>query len=126
MIPSQVRIFVCAEPVDMRQGFDRLAQAARERVGQDPQEGGALFVFANRGATRLKVLWFERSGFCILYKRLHRAVFEFPAFAGAASVHIDSAALAKLLAGVPRPIRRKRAAPRAAAQEKASTSIATP
>lgn len=126
MIPSQVRIFVCAEPVDMRQGFDRLAQAARERVGQDPQEGGALFVFANRGATRLKVLWFERGGYCILYKRLHRAVFELPAFVGAASVHIDSAALAKLLAGVPRPIRRKRALPRATAQEKASASIATP
>jgi hypothetical protein len=53
-------------------------------------------------------------------------VFELPAFVGAASVHIDSAALAKLLAGVPRPIRRKRALPRATAQEKASASIATP
>jgi transposase len=92
----------------MRQGFDRLAQAARERVGQDPQQGGALFVFANRGATRLKVLWFERNGYCILYKRLHRAVFEVPTVAGTASVHIDSAALAKLLAGVPRASRRRR------------------
>jgi transposase len=106
VIPSQVRIFVCSEPVDMRQGFDRLAQAARERVGHDPQQGGALFVFSNRGATRLKVLWFERNGYCILYKRLHRAVFEVPTASGAASVHIDSAALAKLLAGVPRASRR--------------------
>jgi transposase len=100
MIPAGVRIFVCTEPVDMRRGFDRLAQTARDIVGQDPQQGGALFVFANRRATRMKVLWFERNGYCMLYKRLHRAVFELPsAGAGSRSVHIDAAALARLLAG---------------------------
>ena len=87
----------------MRQGFDRLAHTARERVGRDPVEGGALFVFTNRRATRLKLLWFERNGLCLLYKRLHRAVFELPlATGGSASVHIDGAQLMKLLAGVPR------------------------
>jgi hypothetical protein len=40
----------------MRFGFDRLAQVARERVGQDPVGGGALFVFAGKSATRVKVL----------------------------------------------------------------------
>jgi len=109
VIPSAVRIFVCTEPVDMRQGFDRLMLAARDRTQHDPQSGGALFVFANRGATRIKVLWFERNGCCILYKRLHRAVFELPAAAGAASVHIDSAALARLLAGTARAPKRSRA-----------------
>jgi transposase len=108
VIPSVVRIFVCTEPVDMRQGFDRLLLAARERTKVDPQQGGALFVFANRGATRIKVLWFERNGCCILYKRLHRAFFELPASAGAASVHIDSAALARLLAGTERASKRQR------------------
>jgi transposase len=78
VIPAGVRIFVCTEPVDMRYGFDRLAQVARDRVGQDPVEGGALFVFAGKSATRLKVLWFDRNGLCLLYKRLHRAVFELP------------------------------------------------
>jgi len=43
----------------MRYGFDRLAQVERERVGQDPVEGGALFVFPGKSGTRLKVLWFE-------------------------------------------------------------------
>lgn len=101
MIPGGVRIFVCTEPVDLRHGFDRLAQTARERVGVDPIQGSALFVFANKRATRLKVLWFERNGFCLLYKRLHQAVFDLPAAgAGSTSVHIDAAALAKLLAGV--------------------------
>jgi transposase len=103
MTPSGVRIFVCTAPVDLRHGFDRLAQTARERMGADPMHGGALFVFANKRATRIKVLWFERNGFCLLYKRLHQAVFELPAAgAGSAAVHIDGNALAKLLAGVPR------------------------
>lgn len=103
MIPAGVRIFVCTAPIDLRHGFDRLAQAARERVGADPMSGGALFVFANKRATRLKVLWFERNGFCVLYKRLHDAVFELPAAgAGSASVRIDAAQLARLLAGVPK------------------------
>lgn len=52
MIPAGVRIFVCTEPVDMRYGFDRLAQVARERVGYEPLDGGALFVFAGKSANR--------------------------------------------------------------------------
>lgn len=103
MIPTAIRIFVCTETVDMRFGFDRLAQVARERIGHDPIAGGALFVFGSKSATRLKVLWFEGHGICMLYKRLHRAVFELPgSLTGGASVHIDSVALAKLLTGVPR------------------------
>ena len=111
MIPAGVRVFVCTAPVDMRYGFDRLAQLARERVGHDPVTGGALFVFAGKSATRLKVLWFDRNGLCLLYKRLHRAVFELPAAAnGAASIHIDGAALARLLAGAAREEKRRRVA----------------
>lgn len=104
-------MFVYTEPVDMRYGFDRLAQLARERVGRDPVDGGALFVFAGKSATRLKVLWFDRNGLCLLYKRLHRAVFELPAAAnGAMSIHIDGEALARLLAGVAKEGKRLAAA----------------
>jgi transposase len=116
VIPAAIRIFVCTEPVDMRHGFDRLMLAAREKTQHDPQQGGALFVFANRGATRIKVLWFERHGCCVLYKRLHRAVFELPVSAGAASLHIDSAALARLLAGTERASKRSRASRRETAR----------
>lgn len=103
MIPVQVRIFVCVEPIDMRQGFDRLAQAVKARLGADPQNG-SLFIFANRGATRLKVLWFDQNGYCVLYKRLHRAVFELPSPSGGggAAVQIDAPRLAELLRGVSR------------------------
>jgi len=56
VIPQGVRVFLCVEPVDMRLGFDRLAQLARERVGRDPVDGGAVFVFGGRAAGRLKIL----------------------------------------------------------------------
>lgn len=102
MIPAGVRIFVCLEPVDMRKSFDGLALAAREKLGHDPQAGG-LFVFANKRSNRLKVLWFERNGVCILYKRLHRALFRLPPHGiGAAGVQVVGADLAKLLEGVPK------------------------
>jgi len=104
MIPSQVRIFVCTEPIDMRRSFDGLALAARERLGKDPRDGG-LFVFANKRSNRLKILWFDRNGYCLLYKRLHRALFRLPSDGGASAVQIDGAALGTLLAGVDRPPR---------------------
>jgi transposase len=106
VIPAAVRIFVSTEPVDMRQGFDRLAQVVQARLGEDPQ-CGSLFVFANRGATRLKVLWFDSNGYCLLYKRLHRAVFELPSSSGAASVQVDARRLAELLRGAARERTRK-------------------
>jgi len=107
MIPADVRIFVCTEPIDMRYGMDRLAAAARLRVGEEPQQGDALFVFSNRGANRLKILWFDRNGYCLLYKRLHRAYFELPG-GRSMSVRIEAPALARLLAGVERERRRSR------------------
>jgi len=113
VIPSGVRIFLCVEPVDMRFGFDRLAQIARDRVGQDPVAGGALFVFGGRKVSRLKVLWFDRNGLCLLYKRFHQAKFDLPrAAAGQPTLSIDAAALAALLAGVskPSPVRAKKEA----------------
>lgn len=101
MIPSSVRIFVCTTPTDMRGSFDRLAQAARERLGEEP-ESGAVFVFINRRANRIKALWFDRNGYCMLYKRGHQAVFPPPKSTERrrAVAKIDAQALAKLFAGV--------------------------
>ena len=95
MIPSQVRIFVCPEPQDMRRSFDRLAEAAREHLGEDP-ESGALFVFVNKGRNRVKVLWMEAGGYTLLYKRAHKVRFALPSRRA-----IDPRDLAQLLRGVP-------------------------
>lgn len=103
MIPSQVRIFVCTERQDMRRSFDALALAVRERLALDP-ESGALFVFASKRSNRLKVLWFDHNGYCLLYKRLHRALFEMPSATSNDKplATIDARALVALLRGVPK------------------------
>jgi transposase len=101
MLPLSTRVFVCTEAQDMRRSFDRLAQEVRAQVGEDPQ-CGALFVFVSRSGTRVKVLWWERNGYCLLYKRLHRALFVVPSGHphGAGARRIDGPALAQLLTGV--------------------------
>ena len=105
MIPTSVRIFVCTQPQDMRRGFDGLALAARETLGIDPQSG-ALVCFVNKRNNRLKVLWWDRNGYCLLYKRLHRAIFELPSDGSSKPVlKIDGRQLATLIAGVDRPRR---------------------
>jgi transposase len=103
MMPSSTRILVCTQPQDMRRSFDALALVARELLGEDPQSG-ALYVFVSRSATRVKVLWWDRHGYCLLYKRLHRALFVLPREAPKVgeAMQLEAAALAELLAGVER------------------------
>lgn len=66
---GQVRVFVYGEPVNMRLSFDGLYALTRHTMGEDPMSG-ALFVFINRRATQTKVLYWDRTGFCIWAKRL--------------------------------------------------------
>jgi transposase len=88
----------------MRRSFDALALVTQQLLGEDPQSG-SLYVFVGKRANRVKILWWERNGFCLLCKRLHRALFVTPKGAPGAEVkvQIDSAALASLLAGVVKP-----------------------
>jgi transposase len=97
-------IFVAVQPVDLRRSFDGLAGAARERMSKDPQSG-ALFLFFNKAHDRVKILWWDRTGFALLYKRLECGTFRIPEplEPGARSVAIDAAELAKILEGVALP-----------------------
>jgi transposase len=104
MIPSQVSIFVATSPVDMRRALDGLAEQARAGLGKDP-ESGALFVFRNAKRNRLKILWYDKTGYCLLYKRLDRGHFRLPeAFAeGTTAVVVDARELGAILEGVQLP-----------------------
>jgi transposase len=107
MVPTSTRIFVCTEPVDLRKSFDGLARCTRELLQQDP-ESGALFLFTGKRAASLKAIWWDKSGYCILYKRLSRGVFRVPAAVGGEKmVVIDPRELALILEGVDLPSRRR-------------------
>ncbi|MCY1056219.1 IS66 family insertion sequence element accessory protein TnpB [Nannocystis sp. SCPEA4] len=110
MIPTSVRIFVCTQPLDMRRSFDGLAAAAKQMLGEDPRSG-ALFVFTNRRSNRLKVLWWDKNGYCMLCKRLHQALFRLPSTHAPSdrSVIVDGRGLHELLRGVASAPRQRQA-----------------
>ncbi len=97
-IPSSVRIFLASQPADMRWSFDRLAAMTTEVIGQDPLSGH-LFVFRNRRGDRIKILFWDRSGYCLWYKRLEKGVFKFPD-SNAKSIEVEAATLALILEGI--------------------------
>ena len=102
MIRSDVRVWLAAAPLDMRKGFDTLAEAVRTVLELDPLSGH-LFVFRSRDAHRIKILWWDQNGYCIYCKRLERGTFVFPAADSATgekrTIAIDSSQLMKLLSG---------------------------
>jgi transposase len=97
-VPRFVKIFVGVEPVDLRKGFDSLAALVETVLAEDPLSG-QLFVFRNKRADRIKLLYWDGDGYAIWYKRLEAGSFRFPA-AASASVVISAADLAMLLDGV--------------------------
>lgn len=98
-LPSSVRVFLALAPADMRGSFDSLAGQVR-RMSLDPQDGH-LYVFTNARKTLMKVLFFDRSGWCIFSKRLELGTFQIPAVAeGQLQLKIDPAVLGLILEGV--------------------------
>lgn len=79
---SNVNIWLYAKPTDMRKSYDGLIALAKHHLGEDPLSGH-LFVFFNRLRNRVKVLYFDRSGYCIWMKRLESGQFHFQAQCGA-------------------------------------------
>jgi transposase len=73
-LPPSVRIFVARGATDMRKSFDTLAALVVDVVDEDPQSGH-LFVFINKRKDRVKILWWDRSGYCLLAKRLELGQF---------------------------------------------------
>lgn len=95
-----IRIFLYAQPTDMRKSFDGLCGLVRGVLQADPLDG-SLFLFVNRRGDRIKALWWDRDGLALFYKRLESGTFETLWSDGdATAVELDTTTLAMLLSGV--------------------------
>lgn len=92
----------------MHLSFDRLAGLVRQ-LGLDPT-AGHLFVFVNRPKTHMKILFFDRSGFCQVYKRLERGTFQLPVenLTGTLRRELTPTELGLILEGVDLEVRARR------------------
>jgi len=99
-LPSSVHIWMASKPVDLRRGIDGLLALVRTRWETDPYSGH-LFVFVSRGKNRVKILYWDRGGFVIFYKRLESGTFRLPLVEpGCEKVVLSSTDLAMLLDGI--------------------------
>lgn len=108
--PWTGRVFVATTTTDLRKSYDGLSALVEGSLGH-PLRGGDLFVFLNRRATQVRVLYWDRDGFCIWMKRLEAGTFRRARVSDERDfVEVDVGALMMLLEGIDAPVvkRRKR------------------
>lgn len=106
-LTANAKVYLATEPVDLRRGHDGLCALVRGTLALDPY-AGHFFVFLGKRLDRVKVLFWDRGGFVVYYKRLARGRFQLPRLtAGADRVVLDGTQLAMLLGGFD-PVRTRR------------------
>lgn len=106
-LPPSVRVYLAAGATDLRRSMDGLSAIVSTTLRLDPF-AGHVFVFRNRSGDRLKLLVWDRSGFWLLYKRLEKGTFAWPAM-GAGAMEVPARDLMLLLSGVdPSRVSRRR------------------
>src|SRR5580704_12267045 len=100
-LPHPVRVFLHTPSTDLRKGFDALSGLVSTAFSQDPTSGH-LFLFVNRRRDRLKILYWDRDGLAIWYKRLETpGTFQLPAVPrDAVSIEMSATQLSLILSGI--------------------------
>ena len=76
-LPALTRVFLALGHTDMRKSIDSLSILVENTLGMSPLSGH-LFVFCNRRRNMIKILYWDRNGFCLFYKRLEKHRFKWP------------------------------------------------
>lgn len=99
-ISSQAKIFLYAQPVDMRKSFDGLFGIVKSDLNRDVRDGG-VFMFLNLRRNRIKLMYWDKDGIAIWMKRLEKNCFQRPLRSpDGKHVIIDSTELQSILAGI--------------------------
>ncbi len=96
---QNLKVVLAVEPVDLRKSFNGLYTAARNELGEVPEDG-ALFIFSNRSRNRIKVFCFDGTGCWVSTKRLNEGTFSWPKGVSGAKLSLKPEALSLLLDGV--------------------------
>jgi transposase len=95
---GSVRVLVATKPVDFRKGAEGLAALVRETMGADPFSG-AVYVFRAKRADRIKLIFWDGTGVCLMAKRLEDGEFRWPK-AQDGVLRLTAAQLSALLEGL--------------------------
>jgi transposase len=123
-LPHAVRVFLHTPATDLRKGFDALCGLVTTAFSQDPTSGH-LFLFVNRRRDRLKILYWDRDGLAVWYKRLESpGTFQLPAVPhDAVSIEMTATQLSLILSGIDlRSARQRRRYQRPAQEAQESTA----
>jgi transposase len=113
--PTGVRVLIATKPVDFRKGMDGLAAYVQESFRADPFSG-VIYVFRAKRADRVKLLFWDQTGLCLLSKRLEEGKFRWPNVQDGV-MRLSPAQLSALLEGLDwSRVHARRVAPPTAAQ----------
>ncbi len=98
MIAAGARVLVATRPVDFRKGAEGLAALVKDQMRLEPFSG-VVFVFRAKRADRIKLLWWDGTGVCLLAKRLEDGQFRWPKIEDG-TMRLSSGQLSALLEGL--------------------------
>jgi transposase len=100
-LPPSVRVYVATTPVDLRKHFDGIALVVEQTLRLAPRSGHLFVVFNKRG-DQVRILFWDRHGYCLVAKRLERGTFRLPweRTNGGEHVEVEAAELALILEGI--------------------------
>jgi transposase len=92
-------VYLHREFVDFRKAINGLVVIVEQSMQLSPYQNG-VFVFCNRGRDKLKILYWDRNGFCLWYKRLEKDKFHWPQQMSNAVIELNGDQLGWLLRGL--------------------------
>jgi len=98
-IPAETPIYIYTAAVDMRKQINGLVNLLVESFDQNPQQGG-LFVFTNSQRRKLKILFWDKNGFVLYYKRLEKSRFQYSKYLQGDKIIVNTHQLKALLMGL--------------------------
>lgn len=94
------RVYLYREPVDFRKAIDGLALIVEQDMKLSAFEVG-VFVFCNKGRDKVKALYWDKTGFCLWYKRLEKHTFKWPRTHPDEMLYLSEPQWHSLLSGFP-------------------------